>query len=148
MASNRDELAASWSREEFGTIDLGDKRLTERLIRVADELESQPQSSINAACGDWTSTKAAYRLFNNEKVTAQKILAAHFQQTVARMENHSRVFAIQDTTFLDYTHHPLTEGLPNRNKEAEHLWVCQTHHRSVHRVRGAIRVSNRQSLGA
>jgi hypothetical protein len=111
MASNRDELAASWSREEFGTIDLGDKRLTERLIRVADELESQPQSSINAACGDWTSTKAAYRLFNNEKVTAQKILAAHFQQTVARMENHSRVFAIQDTTFLDYTHHPLTEGL-------------------------------------
>ena len=51
MASNRDELAASWSREEFGTIDLGDKRLTERLIRVADELESQPQSSNQ--CGVW-----------------------------------------------------------------------------------------------
>jgi hypothetical protein len=90
---------------------LGDKRLTARLIQVADELEAYPQSSINAACGDWAATKAAYRLFDNPKVTAAKILAPHFQQTVARMSEYQRVFAVQDTTYLDYTHHPSTEGV-------------------------------------
>lgn len=104
-------LSVSWSRQEFSGLDLGDRRLNERLIDVADALASHPESTIHAACGDWKSAKAAYRLFDNEKVSAAGILAPHFQRTVERMSQHRRVFAIQDTTYLDYTDHPATEGL-------------------------------------
>jgi hypothetical protein len=103
--------SVSWSRQEFSGLDLGDIRLNERLIDVADALVSHPTSTLNAACGDWASAKAAYRLFDNDKVSPEGILAPHFQKTVQRVSEHSRVFAIQDTTYLDYTDHPSTEGL-------------------------------------
>ena len=111
MSSKKAALSSSWSREEFGSLDLGDSRLTERLMRVSEDLSGSPLSGIHAACGDWASSKAAYRLFDNEKVSSTEILGAHFQQTVARMRAHARVFAIQDTTYLDYTAHPSTSGL-------------------------------------
>ena len=111
MCTISDELMPRWSQQEFETLDLGDKRLTQRLIDVAEELSASPQSAIHAACGDWAGAKAAYRLFDNEKVTAETILSPHFQRTVERVSEHKRVFAVQDTTYLDYTHHPLTEGL-------------------------------------
>ena len=82
MCTTSDELMPCWSQQEFETIDLGDKRLTQRLIDVAEELSASPQSAINAACGDWAGAKAAYRLFDNEKVTAETILSPHFQRTV------------------------------------------------------------------
>ncbi len=104
-------LPVSWGRQEFSGLDLGDNRLNERLINVADALAAYPESTINAACGDWSSAKAASRLFDNEKVSSEKILAPHFQRTVERMCEHRRVFAIQDTTYLDYTDHPSTRGL-------------------------------------
>ena len=111
MSTPSDALMPYWSQQEFETLDLGDKRLTQRLIEVAEELSTSPQSAIHAACGDWAATKAAYRLFDNEKVTAAAILSPHFQRTVERVSEHKRVFAVQDTTYLDYTHHPSTTGL-------------------------------------
>lgn len=103
--------SVSWGHQEFSGVDLGDSRLNERLIHVTDALASHPASTINAACGDWSSAKAAYRLFDNEKVSPEGILAPHFQRTVERVSEHRRVFAIQDTTYLDFTDHPATEGL-------------------------------------
>ena len=50
--------SVSWSRQEFSGLDLGDIRLNDRLIDVADALVSHPTSTINAACGDWASAKA------------------------------------------------------------------------------------------
>jgi hypothetical protein len=111
MPSYHYELNRSWSQEEFGTFHLGDKRLNDRLVYVAEELSAYPQSPINAACDDWADTKAAYRLFDNEKATPERIMAPHLRRTVQRMSEHSRVFAVQDTTYIDYTHHPKTEGL-------------------------------------
>ena len=127
MACHTNELTTAWSQHEFGTIHLGDKRLDARLIDVAEELSAYPQSAINAACGDWADTKAAYRLFDNEKVTAEKIIAPHFQRTVERMSEHRRVFAVQDTTYLDYTHHPLTEGLGPIGTKSQHIYGFVKH---------------------
>ena len=62
--------------------------------------------------GKWPETKASYRFFANEKVTKDKILDPHIQSTKDRIEKSGEtVLAIQDTTYLDYTHHPKTEGL-------------------------------------
>ena len=127
MSTENNELIPSWNQQEFETLDLGDKRLTQRLIDVAGELSASPQSAIHAACGDWAATKAAYRLFDNEKVTSEKILSPHFQRTVERVSEHERVFAIQDTTYLDYTHHPLTEGLGPIGTKSQQIYGFVKH---------------------
>ena len=127
MPYNNYELTNPWSQEELGTIHLGDKRLNERLLYVAEELSAYPQSPINAACGDWKDTKAAYRLFDNENVTPEKIMDPHFRRTVQRMGEHRRVFAVQDTTYLDYTHHPLTEGLGPIGTKSQQIYGLIKH---------------------
>ena len=120
MSSHRQASAPSWSRQEFAGLDLGDTRLNDRLVSIADALAARfPMSPISTACGDWSAVKAAYRFFDNDKVSPEKVLGPHFQQTVERMRVHERVFAIQDTTYLDYTDHPATQGLGPIGKRSQ-----------------------------
>jgi hypothetical protein len=100
-----------WARRELGSVDLGDKRRTARLIKLCGRLSEMPESSINQACGDWAETKAAYRFFHNEKVEVRKILAAHQAKTFERARQHRTVLALQDTSYLVYTSHRQTTGL-------------------------------------
>ncbi len=116
-----DEEATSWCEEEFGGIELGDKRLDRRLIATAVQLTSQPTAPINQACEDWAATKASYRLFNNDKATVEKILEPHQQQTQERMKKYALVLAVQDTTYLNYTAHPKTKGLGPIGTEEQNL---------------------------
>ena len=101
----------AWGEREFRTVELGDKRLEQRLKRVAADLAARPQAPINQASADWAATKAAYRLFANPKASEQKIFAAHQECTVQRMQGQPIVLAIQDTSYLNYSHHPQTKGL-------------------------------------
>jgi hypothetical protein len=52
----------SWAAEEFKGIDLGDKRLDQRAILLAERLAEKPTASIPGACNGWSETQAAYRL--------------------------------------------------------------------------------------
>src|SRR5262245_54213746 len=101
----------TWGEREFRAIELGDKRLERRLTGVAEDLAARPQAPINQASDDWAATKAAYRLFANPKVSEKRIFAAHRECTVQRMQEQPSVLAIQDTSYLNYSHHPQTEGL-------------------------------------
>lgn len=101
-----------WVTQEFGGADLSDQRLDARLIKTAQQLARSPTAPINEACGDWASTQAAYRLFDNPKASVQAILRPHTDATVARMAAHGGpVLAIQDTVFFSYGQHPKTRGL-------------------------------------
>lgn len=117
----------SWCEEELAGVEFGDARLDTRLIDTAIQLSGQPLSSINQACGDWVDTKAAYRLFDNEKVTLDKILYPHQVRTRERMEARDLVLAIQDTTFLSYTHHPKTTGLGPIRGAAQNMFGLVMH---------------------
>ena len=46
----------TWAAEEFATVDLSDKRLNSRLVKVAEQLAAKPTASIPAACGGWGDT--------------------------------------------------------------------------------------------
>ncbi len=105
-----DELSA-WLVDELHDVALGDKRLERRLLTTGAQLAARPSGSINQACAAWADTKAAYRLFANAKTTAEKIRAPHYRRTRERARGHQRLFALQDTTYLNYTHHPATKGL-------------------------------------
>ena len=119
MANKQKSNNTSWATKEFSKIGLKDKRLNQRCQKLASVLEQQSTEPINQACEDWADTKAAYRFFDNEKVSPDKILAPHYQRTVKRMKSHALVLAVQDTTFLNYTHHPQTEGLGEIGTKAQ-----------------------------
>lgn len=104
-------ISDNWAETEFSTLDLGDKRLNKRLVKMSQNFLKTPESPINKACESWGDTKAAYRFFQNESVDYSDIIDAHSASTRARCENESIVLAIQDTSYLNYSHHPETDGL-------------------------------------
>ena len=114
---SRDQ-GTTWRDNEFSGADFGDPRLTKRLIQIAQKLANNPQASIPQACGTWEETKAAYRFFDNEKVNEHSIQEPHQQATHDRAKKYATVLAVQDTTQLDFTHHPATQGLGMLNDQA------------------------------
>lgn len=96
-------MASNWARQELDSVDLEDKRLNERLMRVVSDLGRRPTASIPEACGGHAEMTAAYRLFDNPKVTFAKILDPHLECTRQRIAAHSVALLIQDTTELDLT---------------------------------------------
>jgi hypothetical protein len=100
-----------WAADEFDGVDLGDKRLDSRLVKLFDSFSEAPESPINQACEDWAETKAAYRFFQNKNVDVVPIMAAHRGKTLSRAAEHSTILALQDTSYFVYTNHPKTQGL-------------------------------------
>lgn len=96
-------MPAAWAREETQDADLNDERLNERLTAVLAALGERPMASIPAACGGYNEMMAAYRFFNNDKVTFEKVLAPHRTQTLRRIAEQPVVLLVQDTTELDLT---------------------------------------------
>ena len=104
--------SVEWVRQEFARADLCDKRLDRRLLKTAEQLAKSPSSPINEACGNWASTQAAYRLFNNPKASAAGILKPHWEATASRMAGcGGPVLVMQDTVFFSYGTHVKTRGL-------------------------------------
>lgn len=96
-------MLAPWASEEMKTADLEDKRLNERLCKVLSALGERPTASIPAACGGLGEMTAAYRFFDNEKVTYESILTPHAERTLERIAAQPVVLLVQDTTELDFT---------------------------------------------
>ncbi len=115
--------SVEWVCEEFSGVDLSDKRLDRRLIKTAELLGTSPMSPINEACGDWASTQAAYRLFDNSKASPEAIREPHIEATIKRMRAvEGPVLVVQDTVFFSYGQHPNTKGLGpigNSNSQRE-----------------------------
>ena len=100
-----------WATQELSHVQLVDARLEKRLVKIVEDLASQPESSVPQASGDWASTKGAYRFWDNDKVDPASIIHAHELSTVERLSGHDMVLNIQDTTDLNFTHHPKKQGM-------------------------------------
>jgi Transposase DNA-binding/Transposase Tn5 dimerisation domain len=101
----------SWAAQELQTAKLKDARLTQRLIRLVDDLAAHPTASVPEACGSWAATKAAYNFWASERVTPEAIRTAHRDSTCSRIQWHDTILVIQDTTELDLTDHPATTDI-------------------------------------
>ncbi|HZD44428.1 MAG TPA: IS4 family transposase, partial [Methanomicrobiales archaeon] len=102
---------SGWIRSEFRSADLGDERLTDRLVQLGDELGSSPAESIPAACEDWASTKATYRFCDNNSVEPSEVISAHRQAQRSRLSGGDELLVVSDTTYLTFPRHPAKEGL-------------------------------------
>ncbi|HDH98473.1 MAG TPA: IS4 family transposase [Deltaproteobacteria bacterium] len=100
-----------WAEDEFGEADLGDRRLTKRLVGIVRDFYARPQASVPQACQTRAKTKAAYRFFDHPKMGMDKVLEQHYEATLARVGQGPVVLAVQDTTSLNYSTHPATENL-------------------------------------
>ena len=111
---------AAWAREQFGTADLGDRRRTERLIRVAARMAADPSASIPGQMEGWAETKAAYRLLDADGVSFEAIAAPHWRRT--RACGPGRFLVLGDTTELDFGIAPPGPG-PGPHRQRRRLWL-------------------------
>lgn len=100
-----------WAAEELEQAQLGDSRRKQRLIRIVEDLARQPGESVPQASRTKAATKAAYDFWNSPYIKPSDIQFAHREKTIQRVKQHNVVLAIQDTTDLNFSHHPATKGL-------------------------------------
>src|SRR5688572_26952072 len=86
--------------EELSEARFGDLRLSKRLGKIADCLEKKPNLSIPGATEKRAEMEAAYRFFDNGKVTPVAILEPHVAATRQRIAAAKVVLLVQDTTEL------------------------------------------------
>jgi hypothetical protein len=119
--------AAAWAVEQFGTLDLGDRRLNARAVAMAEKMAAHPQASLPQQMASHTDLVGAYRLLNNERVSMAGLLAPHIQQTLAAAGQAQVALLVEDTTELDYTAHASKTGLgPVGNEHGQGLLLHST----------------------
>jgi hypothetical protein len=89
--------------DEVAGVELGDKRLTDRLVKIVDSIGKHPNLSVLGAMGGRSEMEAAYRFFANPKVTPGKILATHVENTLRRIAPLPVCLLVQDTTDITLT---------------------------------------------
>jgi Transposase DNA-binding len=104
-------LMDSWAEEDFGAAALGEARRTKRLIDLAHAFGQRPSASLPDAAQDPAMLKAAYRFFDTDAIDPDAILASQISATQDRCGSVPIVLAVQDTSELDWSHHPATTGL-------------------------------------
>jgi hypothetical protein len=103
-----------WIEQEFGTVELGDKRLRDRLMKIIEDRSRHPDTSYLEACdGNRAAIKGYYGFVDSsrEEVSPEAILSAHRERTISRMMSHDLVLVVQDTTDLNFSSRPHTKGL-------------------------------------
>jgi len=106
--------ATEWAEQEFGTVELGDKRLRDRLIKIAKDRFKRPDTSyLEAVAGDRAATKGYYYFIDSPRdvLNPEAMLATHRERTIERIMAHETVLVLQDTTDLNFATRPHTKGL-------------------------------------
>lgn len=103
-----------WVEKQFGNCQLGNALRTKRLQKVATNMLRQPEQSLPKQNAQWGDLKAAYRLFDNQRVTFDGVAEPHWQQT--RQTQPGRYLLISDTTDIDHFSHRATTGLAQLGK--------------------------------
>jgi hypothetical protein len=100
-----------WAQKTFGASKLKDMRRTGRAVKAATRMAENASASLPAQMQTWKDVIALYRLLDEEDVTFEALMQPHWQHTRELMEARPVILLVQDTTELDFTHHPATKGL-------------------------------------
>lgn len=94
-----------WAEQTFGRCELGDRRRTRRLVKVAGQCASHAGDAPSRACrGDSASNEGAYRLLRNDAVAPEAIAEGGFLATAEAARGCEELLAVEDTTVLSYGH--------------------------------------------
>lgn len=113
---------------EFARADLGDRRLTERLIKIAQAAEPTPAESFPKIAGDPSALEGLYRFLGNPRVTPEKMLTPHYRETAKRADAEEEVIVAQDTTEFEFRGEARRAGLSRLRKSGQgffaHFALC------------------------
>lgn len=84
--------------KEFAAVDVGDARLSKRLVTVVSALERQPDASYPAVFSREADREAFYRLVRNPVVRPAEVLAPHVDASVLRAREVDCTLIIHDST--------------------------------------------------
>ncbi|HTI13211.1 MAG TPA: transposase DNA-binding-containing protein [Dictyobacter sp.] len=114
------ENVKKWAIETFGSVECGDPRRTDRLIKVASALANNPSASLPCVLETWGETLGAYRLLENPAMSYGQIITPHWSQTYHEATQGSRTLLLGDTTEMDFSTHKAVKGLaPIGNPEQD-----------------------------
>jgi hypothetical protein len=102
MSHARAHLPCSSIAHEFRGADLGDKRLEDRLVRVAEQCHAAPDQSFPDIAPGTPELTAMYRFLRSEAVTLASVLEPHFVATSVRCAEAGRVLVLHDTTECEF----------------------------------------------
>jgi hypothetical protein len=92
-----------WIGEELTGCCFPDARLGARFRKLVEGLAGSEGNSLPMACQDWANTKAAYRFFDNDRVSEEAILEGHFQATAQRFAaTDGPILVLHDTTEFSF----------------------------------------------
>ena len=105
----------NWAENELGGSEMGDRRLTARLVKSASLLAEYPGQPVcgNAHC-DSAAVTGYYRFIEHpseEAVTGERILSGHRKRTVQRMRGQRTVLLAMDGSDLHFATRPGCAGL-------------------------------------
>jgi Druantia protein DruA/Transposase Tn5 dimerisation domain/Transposase DNA-binding len=137
LEARRPGAASGWIEQEFGGARLYDPRLRRRLYTIAADFFAQPGVLVPQACeGLMAKAKAAYRFFSNTRTNMKNLIEGHIESTIGRIQSHEVVLAVQDTTTLNYTSHPSTEGIGPINTKKDSAIGMIVHDTMAFSVKG------------
>jgi hypothetical protein len=82
---------AVWAVEQFGSVELGDRRRTQRAVEMAQAMARRPSDGLVKPMGDWNGQRGAYRLLDNEAVSHEVLSQPHWAATRRRAGESGRV---------------------------------------------------------
>jgi hypothetical protein len=89
-----------WAEQQFGTCELGDQRRTKRMVKFAAQAAAKPDAATPKQTERWCDCKAAYRLFDQDDVTFDAVIAPHCAAT--RAVGPGTWLVIDDTTEISF----------------------------------------------
>src|SRR5271155_4166264 len=99
------DTTLSFGQRNFGTVQLGHKRRTERLVEAVDCMCRHPGGTLPDKLHQPADLRAFYRLMNRPEVTHDVLIRSHAEYTGTRIatSNADVVLILHDATELDYT---------------------------------------------
>jgi Transposase DNA-binding len=100
-----DGTLESFGRRNFGAVDLGDRRRTERLVTLVDTMCRHPGGTLPDKFNHPPDLRAFYGLMNRAEVTHAVLLRSHADATRQQIAavGQGVVLRLHDATELDYT---------------------------------------------
>jgi hypothetical protein len=130
----------SFGETMFGHAQLGDRRRTERLIALAEQICTHPGGSLPQKLRSPNDLKALYRLCDCDAVTHQALMAPMQSAVLDVCTQQDDVLVIHDGTELDYsTHRSLKEQLGQVGRGLKRGYLC---HNSL-----AVKAQGREVIG-
>ena len=100
-----------WAQTQFGTVALGDRRRTRRLVTLAAQIAANPAGSLPDQTESWGDLKAAYRLLDRPEATFAALATPHWQLTRTAARPGERALILNDTTEIDFARNRHITGL-------------------------------------